>query len=47
MAKTREHADWAFADFVERFEAKYPKATRCLKKDRANPLALYDFAAQH
>ena len=29
------------------FEAKYPKATSCLLKDRDELLAFYDFPAQH
>ena len=32
---------------IETFEAKYPKATLCLQKDRDELLAFYDFPAQH
>ncbi len=29
------------------FEAKYPKATECLAKDRTELLVFYDFPAEH
>jgi len=32
---------------VRRFEAKYPKATECLMKDKDAMLAFYDFPAVH
>ena len=47
MADTREHAHEAFALFVETYEAKYPKAVDCLKKDRDELLCFYDFPAEH
>lgn len=47
MADTREHAYEAFDLFVETYQAKYPKATECLKKDREELLAFYDFPAEH
>lgn len=34
QAETREDAHQAFDLFLETFEAKYPKATQCLIKDR-------------
>ncbi len=33
--------------FVKTYEAKYPKATLCLQKDRDELLAFYDFPATH
>jgi putative transposase len=33
--------------FVKTYEAKHPKATECLAKDRDELLAFYDFPAQH
>ena len=33
--------------FIKSFDAKYPKATACLKKDRESLLAFYDFPAEH
>jgi transposase-like protein len=47
MAETRTAAEKAFALFVEKYEAKYPKATECLAKDRVELLAFYDFPAEH
>ena len=47
MAETRKNAHKAFDDFEKRFEAKYPKATACLKKDREEMLVFYDFPAAH
>ncbi len=47
QAETREAAEKAFEAFVKMFEAKYPKATQCLQKDRDELLAFYDFPAQH
>jgi putative transposase len=47
MADTREHAYQAFDLFVRTYEAKYPKAVECLKKDRDVLLAFYDFPAEH
>ncbi len=47
MAEGRAEAEKAFDAFVERFEAKYPKATDCLSKDRDDMLTFYDFPAEH
>jgi len=47
MADTRKNAESAFDLFIETFEDKYPKATRCLEKDREELLAFYDFPAKH
>lgn len=47
MAETREDAYKAFEQTVKRFEAKYPKAIDCLKKDKEELLAFYDFPAEH
>lgn len=46
QAETREDAYQAFDSFLETYEAKYPKATTCLKKDREELLAFYDFPAE-
>ena len=40
-------AEQAFDLFVDTYEAKYPKATECLPKDRDVLLAFYDFPAEH
>ena len=47
MADTREHAGEAFDLFEKTYEAKYPKAVDCLRKDRESLLAFYDFPAEH
>jgi putative transposase len=47
QAATRREADKAFDLFVATYEAKYPKATECLSKDRAELLVFYDFPAEH
>ena len=47
LAESREVAEKTFDHTVERFEAKYPKAMNCLKKDREALLAFYDFPAEH
>ena len=47
MAATKAEADKAFDRFVATFEAKYPKASECLAKDRRELLAFYDFPAEH
>ncbi len=47
MAETRKEAQKAFDLFVKTFEAKYPKATECLAKDREVLLTFYDFPAEH
>jgi len=47
MAPTRAEAEKAFDLFVATFEAKYPKATACLAKDREELLTFYDFPAEH
>jgi transposase-like protein len=47
QAATREDAERAFDRFVVTYEAKYPKATNCLLKDRDSLLTFYDFPAVH
>ena len=47
MAETRQQAEKAFDAFLKTYEAKYPKATTCLVKDRKELLAFYDFPAEH
>jgi len=47
MAETKENAEEAFDLFIQIYQDKYPKATRCLTKDREALLAFYDFPAAH
>ncbi len=46
-APTRAAAEAAMATFVEKYGAKYAKATECLTKDRDALLAFYDLPAEH
>ena len=47
MAPTKTDADQAFDLFVATYEAKYPKASACLSKDRDVLLTFYGFPAEH
>jgi len=47
LAPSRAEAEKAFDLFVRTYEAKYPKATECLAKDRSELLVFYDFPAEH
>ena len=47
MAATREDADKAFGNFLEKYQAKYPAACECLAKDRDVLLTFYDFPAEN
>jgi len=40
-------AEKAFEGFLQTYEAKYPKVTACLRKDREALLAFYCFLAEH
>ena len=47
MADSKEEAEHNFDSFIQTYEAKYPKATSCLEKDRETLLTFYDFPAEH
>ena len=47
MAESRADAEKAFDLFIQTYDAKYPKATLTLQKDREELLAFYGFPAQH
>jgi putative transposase len=47
LAETKAEAEKAFDLFVKTYEAKYPKATECLAKDREALLTFYDFPGEH
>jgi len=47
MSETKEAAEKAFDHFLQSYDAKYPKATACLLKDRDVLLTFYDFPAEH
>ena len=46
-AEDREHAEKALDVFVKDYEAKWPKATEKVQKDREELLAFYAFPAEH
>ena len=46
-AEDREHAEKALDQFIKEYEAKWPKATEKLEKDREELLAFYTFPAEH
>ena len=47
MAPDKAEAQKHFDDFIIIYEAKYPKAAKCLQKDRDGLLTFYDFPAEH
>lgn len=47
MAATLKEAEKAFNSFIEKYEAKYPKATQCLAKDKEKLLTFYNFPGEH
>lgn len=47
QAETRVAAEQAFDVFIATYDAKYPKATLCLQKDREELMAFYSFPATH
>jgi len=47
MSATRADAHEAFDAFIDEYDAKYPNATECLRKDKKELLAFYDFPAEH
>jgi putative transposase len=47
LAPTKADAVKTFDKFIKNYEAKYPKATTCLIKDKRELMAFYDFPARH
>lgn len=47
MAETRKNSESAFVAFIKTYEAKYPKAVECLRKDKEELLTFYNFPAEH
>jgi transposase-like protein len=47
QAETKSDAEKAFDLFITTYDAKYPKATLCLQKDREELMAFYSFPAKH
>jgi len=47
QAPTKEKALSAYEHFVASWQAKYPKAVECLRKDKDELFSFYDFPASH
>ena len=47
QADSKDEAERHFDQFIQIYEAKYPKASVCLEKDRDVLLTFYDFPAEH
>ena len=47
FAPDRQEAEKQMEKFVDTFDDKYPKATKCLVKDKETLLTFYDFPAKH
>jgi putative transposase len=47
LSPTRKAALTAYDQFIASYQAKYPKATDCLEKDKEWLFTFYDFPAQH
>jgi putative transposase len=47
LAETKADALAAFNEFLELYQAKFPKACECLTKDQDVLFAFYDFPAEH
>ena len=47
LAPTRKAALAAYDQFISSYQAKYPKATECLGKDKEWLFTFYNFPAQH
>lgn len=47
LSATRKEAEEAFDEFLDLYQAKYPKSCECLAKDREELMAFYDFPAEH
>jgi transposase-like protein len=47
LAPTKRDALNAYDVFLKTYEAKYPKACECLRKDKAVLFTFYDFPAEH
>jgi len=47
LSPTKEKALTAYRRFLSEYEAKYPKATECLRKDEDVLFTFYDFPAEH
>ena len=47
LSPTRDEALKAFNHFLSLYDAKFPKACECLRKDKSRLFSFYDFPAEH
>ena len=47
LSPTKKEGLTVFTDFISLYEAKYPRACECLKKDKEELFTFYDFPAEH
>ena len=47
QAEKKQKAEEAYAEFIERYEDRYPKAVKCLEKDADVLFSFYSFPAAH
>jgi transposase-like protein len=47
LSPTKQAGLRVFEDFISLYEAKYPRACECLKKDKKELFTFYDFPAMH
>jgi putative transposase len=47
MSPGKKESDRAFEYFIDKYGAKYPKASECLKRDKKELLEFYNFPAEH
>lgn len=47
MSPTKKEGIKAMEEFISLYEAKYPKACKCLKKDKDQLFTFYDYPAEH
>ena len=47
MSSTRAKGLQAFESFISLYQAKYPKASDCLRKDKGRLFTFYEFPAMH
>lgn len=47
LAAGEKEADKAFKEFINTYKIKYPRAVKCLEKDKNKLLTFYNYPAQH
>ena len=47
IAENKKSADKAFKELIDTYDSKYPKATKCMAKDKEKLLEFYNLPAEH